>query len=68
MNLSLSNSDLNFIICTISMIIIAVYLTITLNKIAESNKKLSGYTKINHFTSLVFVFFEVARIQKLPVL
>jgi|InofroStandDraft_1065614.scaffolds.fasta_scaffold00156_88 uncharacterized protein YoxC len=38
MNLSLSNSDLNFIICTISMIIIAVYLTITLNKIAESNK------------------------------
>ena len=67
MNLSLSNSDLNFIICTISMIIIAVYLTITLNKIAESNKTI-GIHKINHFTSLVFVFFEVARIQKLPVL
>ena len=53
MNLSLSNSDLNFIICTISMIIIAVYLTITLNKIAESNKSYRDTQKINHFTSLV---------------
>jgi len=43
--MTLNNSDLNFIICTFFMLIIAVYLTITLNKISESNKNYLQNTK-----------------------
>ncbi len=43
--MNLSTSDWNFIICTLNMVIIAIVLTITLNKISESNKSYFQDTK-----------------------
>ena len=50
MNINLSQQDINFIICTIGMIILAIMMTYTLNRVQDAMDgkiKMSKQEKIN---------------------